>query len=95
MGTPRVDNLKVMIRMNLIKNNVVMTNDVTLATKAYGPDVGAIEGKTTRSKPTPVTSIIVETPDELLEVQQDLTRMMQAQGAASLTYENSFFGSKK
>jgi hypothetical protein len=36
MGTPTGDNLKAMIRMNLIKNNVVTTDDVNLATKAYG-----------------------------------------------------------
>ena len=40
MGTPTVEDLKAMIRMNLIKNNVVTTDDVNLATKAYGPDVG-------------------------------------------------------
>ncbi len=53
MGTPTVDDLKAMICMNLIKNNSVTTGDVNPATKAYGPDVGAIKGKTTRSKPTP------------------------------------------
>jgi hypothetical protein len=66
MGTPTVDDLKAMIQMNLFKNNVVTANHVNLATKAYGPDVGAIKGKTTRGKPTPVTSNIVELPDELL-----------------------------
>ena len=42
MGTPTVDDLKAMICMNLIKNNVVTTDDVNLAMKAYGPDVGRI-----------------------------------------------------
>ncbi len=59
-----------MIRMNIIKNNEVTTADVNSATKAYGPDVGEIKGKTTRSKPVPVTSDIMEIPDKLLEVQQ-------------------------
>jgi hypothetical protein len=36
MGIPTVDDLKAMIRMNLIKNNVVTTEDVNLAMKAYG-----------------------------------------------------------
>jgi hypothetical protein len=36
MGTPTVDDLRGMIRMNLIKNNVVTTDDVNLAMKAYG-----------------------------------------------------------
>ena len=72
MGTPTVEDLKAMIRMNLIKNNVVTTDDVNLATKAYGPDVGGIKGKTTRSWPTPVANNMVEIPDELLDIQQDL-----------------------
>jgi hypothetical protein len=72
MGAPTVDDLKAMICMNLIKNNVVTTDDVNLATKACGPDVGDVKGKTARGKPTPVISNIVEIPCELLEVQQDL-----------------------
>ena len=71
MGTPTVDDLKAMIRMNLVKNNMVTTDDLNLAVKAHGPDIGSIEGKTARSKPVPVISDIVEIPDELLEVQQD------------------------
>jgi hypothetical protein len=86
MGTPTVDNLKAMIRTNLIKNNAVTTDNVNLATKAYGPDLGAIKGKTTRSKPTPVTSNIVEIPDELLEVQQDLTLSMDGLTVNSLNF---------
>jgi hypothetical protein len=91
MGTPMVDDLKTMIRMNLIKNNVVTTDDVNLATKAYGPDVGAIKCKTTRGKPTPVTSNIVEIPDELLEVQQDLTLPMDGLTVKSLKFLSTIF----
>ena len=40
MGTPTIVDLKLMIQMNLIKNNEVTIDDVNLATKAYGPDVG-------------------------------------------------------
>jgi hypothetical protein len=72
-GTPTVDDLKAMIQMNLIKNNQVTTEDVNLATRMYGPDIGTVKGKTTRSRPTPVTSNLVEIPDELLEVQKDVT----------------------
>ena len=86
MGTPTVNDLKAMIRMNLIKNNVVTTDDVNLATKAYGPDVGAIKGKTKRSKPTPVTSKIVEIPHALLEVPQDLTLSLYALTVNSLEF---------
>ena len=53
-----------MIRMNLIKNNKVSTEDVNLAKKAFGPDAGAIKGKITRSKPTPVMNSKIEIPKE-------------------------------
>ena len=67
-----VDYLKAMIRINLIKNNVVTTYNVNLDTKYYSPDIGGIEGKTPRSRTSPLVRNIVEIPDELMEVQQDL-----------------------
>jgi hypothetical protein len=86
MGAPTMDDLKAMIRLNLIKNNQVTTDDVNLATKAYGPDVATIKGKTTRRKPTPVTSNLVEIPDELLRVQEDLTLSMDGLTVNSLKF---------
>jgi hypothetical protein len=86
MGTPTVEDLKAMIWMNLIKNNVVTTDDVNLATKAFGPDIGGIEGKTTRSRPTPVQNNMVEIPDELLDVQQDLTVSMDGLTVNSIKF---------
>ena len=65
---------------------MVTTDNVNLATKAYGLDVGGIKGKTTRSKPTPVTSNIVEIPDELLEVQKDLIVSMDGLTVNSLKF---------
>eukprot|EP00957_Ditylum_brightwellii_P019404 1463888-Ditylum_brightwellii.AAC.1 len=47
LGTPTVSNLKDMIRMNLIKNNKVSTEDVNLTKKAFGSDISAIKGKIT------------------------------------------------
>jgi hypothetical protein len=45
MGTPTVEDLKAMIWMNLIKNKVVTTDDVNLATKAFDPDIGGMKNK--------------------------------------------------
>jgi hypothetical protein len=86
MGTPTVDNLKAMIRMNLFKNNVVTTEDVNLATKAYGPDISGIKGKTTRQKPATVESNTVEIPEELLEIQQDLKVSMDGMTVNSMKF---------
>ena len=73
MGTPTVENLKAIIHMNIINNNVVKTENVNLFIKSYGPYVGGIKEKNTRSRSTPVVSNIVKIPDEFLEVQQDIT----------------------
>jgi hypothetical protein len=86
MGIPTVDDLKAMIRMNLIKNNVVTTEDVNLATKAYGADISGINGKTTRQKPTTVESNIVEIPEESLDIQQDLKVSMDGMTVNSLKF---------
>jgi hypothetical protein len=76
MGTPTVEDLKAMIRINLIHNNKVTTKDVNLAVKAFGPDVGNIKGKATRRRPTPVSNNNIEIQDKLLEVQRDVVMSM-------------------
>jgi hypothetical protein len=37
--------------MNIITNNPVTTDDIKIAEKMFGPDIGAIKGKTTSCKP--------------------------------------------
>ena len=86
MGTPTVDDLKAMIRMNLIRNNEVTTDDINLATRAYGPDIGALKGKTTRSKTTPVTNNKIEIPEELINVQKDVALSIDGSNVNSLDF---------
>ena len=50
MGTLLFEDLKTIIRMNLVKDNQVTIEDIDLAQKLFGPDVGPIKGKTTRKK---------------------------------------------
>jgi hypothetical protein len=57
-----------------------------LATKAHGLDISGIKGKTTRQKPTTVKSNIVEIPDELLGIQQDLKVSMDGMTINSLKF---------
>eukprot|EP00957_Ditylum_brightwellii_P021123 1592475-Ditylum_brightwellii.AAC.1 len=63
LGSPSVPDLKAMIHMSLIKDNQVTTEDINLAIKAYGPNMGKIKGKTTRTKPIHITSNLIELPD--------------------------------
>jgi hypothetical protein len=73
LGCPTVDDMKAMIHMNMIKNNEVTTADVTIAEKAFGPDIATIKGRATRTRPAPVVNSLIEIPDELIETQKDVS----------------------
>ena len=71
MGNPMLDDLKEIIEMNIIKNNVVTTDDVDLAS---GLDVGGIKSKTTKKLSNKsCQQHSVNTLYELLKLQLDLT----------------------
>ena len=53
--------------MNLVKNNPVTVDDIKLAESIYGPDIGVLKGKTTRSKPAPVVRDLVDVPKLLVK----------------------------
>jgi hypothetical protein len=86
LGTPSIDDLKAIIRMNMIRNNEVTTDDVNLAMKVYGPDVAGIKGRTTRNRPRPVINNTIEIPDELLEVQKDVVLSIDGMTVNSLKF---------
>jgi hypothetical protein len=54
----------------------VTTDDVNIAKKICGGNIGALKGKSTRGRPTPVKYDLVEIPPELLEQHQDRTYCM-------------------
>ena len=63
-----------MIRDNLIQNCPVTVADATRSLQIYGPDVGSIRGKTTRSAPHHVSSdLIADLPSYILEKHQRIT----------------------
>ena len=47
--------------------------DVKLAEKIFGLDIGALKGKTTRRNPTPVVEDLIAFPKELIQAQQRVT----------------------
>ncbi len=76
VGCPTIENFKHILRQNIIKNCPVTADDVNIAEKIFGADIGALKSKNTRSRPTPVKDDLVEIPPELLEQHQDLVLCM-------------------
>ena len=76
VGCPTVENFKHILRQNIIKNCPVTIEDVNIAEKIFGADVGALKGKTTRRRPTPVKDDLVEIPPEIIEQHHDLVFCM-------------------
>jgi len=76
VGTPTVQNFKALLRMNVIKNCPVTTEDVDIAERIFGKSMSSLKGKSTRPKTKPVRSDLVEIPDELVEKHRDLELCM-------------------
>jgi hypothetical protein len=66
VGTPTIETFKTLLKMNAIRNCPVMTEDVNIAEKIFGPDMSSLKGKSTHRKSTPVREDTVEIPEELI-----------------------------
>jgi hypothetical protein len=76
VGCPTTTNFKHILRQNIIKKCPVTPEDVNIAEKIFGGDIGTLKGKSTRRRPTPLKEDLVEIPPELLDQHQDLTYCM-------------------
>ena len=88
LGSPSIFDLKAAIAMNAIADLPVTTEDVKLAERIFGPDLGTLKGKTTRQKPVPMVENRIEIPPELYEKRESLELcldLMFANGMAFMT----------
>lgn len=74
--TPSTQDFKKILSSNLISNCPVTVEDAQLAEQIYGPDIGALKGKTTGRKPAPVNSNYIDIPDELYAKHETVTLAM-------------------
>jgi hypothetical protein len=72
VGTPTMENFKLLLQMNVIKNCPVTVEDIHIAEKICGPDVSSLKGKSTRRKPKPVRKDLIKIPEELIMKHHDI-----------------------
>ena len=69
LGYPSVVNLKTIIKMNAIWDNLVTKSNMKLMECLFGPDMPTMKGNTTRHHPCQLVSDIVSIPHELHDAQ--------------------------
>ena len=72
ISTPSIEDFKSIIRMNAIANCPITTEDITIAERIYGKDIGSLKGKTVRTKPTPVIKNYIKIPQELITKHENI-----------------------
>ena len=72
LGTPSINNFRGIIRSSMIKGCPVTLKHIKTVEMIFGPDIGALKGKTTRKKPIPVVKDYMHIPVELTEKAKDI-----------------------
>ena len=88
LGYPLVVDLKTIIKMNAIWDNLVTNSDLKLMECLFGPDIPTIKGKTTRCHPHQLVSDMVSIPHELHDAKCNVclyTDIMYINGMSFLT----------
>jgi hypothetical protein len=78
VGTLTMNNFKSLLQMSVIQNCPVTVEDVNISEKIFGPDMSSLKGKSTRRKPKPVRSDLIEIPKEIITKHHDIDLCMDA-----------------
>ena len=70
--TPSIKDYKSLVRYGLLKNMPVTIDDINIAEEIFGPDLSALQGKSTRKKPITVINDEIDIPEEILKRLKDL-----------------------
>ena len=72
-GSPSMQDFKCMIRSNVIKDCPITLEDIRKAELICGKDVGALKGKTTKTKNAPHVRDLMVPPKALIKKNRDVT----------------------
>jgi hypothetical protein len=78
VGTSTINNFRLLLWMNVIQICPVTVEDVNISEKIFGPDMSNLKGKSTRRKPKPVRSDLIEIPKEIITKHHDIDLCMDA-----------------
>ena len=74
LGRPSAKSLRYMIAHQLVKNTTLDVTDVDRADQIFGPDLGALKGKTVSSSPAPVVTLpSLAVPRPIFELHKHVT----------------------
>ena len=62
--------------MNMIRNNPVTLEDIKISENIFGPDIGALKGKTIQQKAETIINDYIEIPSELVTKHENVTLFM-------------------
>ena len=78
MDTPTTKDLNTVIRINLIKNSKIISEDMDLVEKAFGSDISSLKGETTRKRLIPMSSSVTDIPTKLLRVNEKVEILLDS-----------------
>jgi hypothetical protein len=68
VGYPSSRDFRYAVQMKQIADCPITTEDIDVAQAVWGKSIAALKGKTTRRKPKPVVSSLIQVPRELLKL---------------------------
>jgi hypothetical protein len=86
LGSPSVHDFRAIIQTNAIRNLPITLEDIETIEMIFGPDIGALKGKTDRTKSAPVVSNYIEIPKEIIVNHQMVTLCIDAMNINGLTF---------
>jgi pyruvate formate-lyase activating enzyme-like uncharacterized protein len=86
LGSPSVHDFKAIIQANAIRNLQITLEDIETAEMVFGPDIGALKGKTVGTKPATVVSNYIEIPKEIIKNHQKVTLCIDTMNINGLTF---------